>query len=448
MPDNNSSLSGYIRPLAFLDGDEYTRGVTKKEPGLDRLLDFLFDKDAPHDMASVLKRYKDVFQGAADMPLAPYEPVFMQKLVWPLRHAKASYVLGNYLGTITLCGLVCEMLAILLYEMSPVSLGQGGQPLSQADQKKLFGDTFEGLRQERRVRILGLLGIIDDDLKSKFGMVRKSRNDYLHKLSQEHADLAKDAATAYRETLSLVIRSLGFGIKTGRFVFNQRFLAYLAQKGVLNEPPDSYDTTEVKRPFTILGIPVTVKSKKLRASIRRVLLQIRQRRPKDFVRLKSQVLGIIPLPDAEAEEGTPGEWQKIDINYADYPGGAVPFEVETSPPGHIAIWEGLEEDEHVWVLAHECGHACSTYDDRKRRNAPSDGWCSELAADWYAYRWGFGRDIAKHRKDRLAIHHGPGPGQTAEDYVNGVCHTYRVTRNHCMRLVTTPQGEPPAEIEP
>jgi hypothetical protein len=202
----------------------------------------------------------------------------------------------------------------------------------------------------------------------------------------------------------------------------------------------------MKQPFTILGIPVTVKSKKLRAAIRRVLSQIQHRRPQDFVRLKSQVLAIIPLPDAEAEDGTQGEWKTVRINYADYPGGMVPFEVAMSPPGRIAIWEGLKEDKHVCILAHEFGHACSTSDDRERRNAPEDEWSSELAADWYAYRWGFGRDIARHRKDRRFAHHAVGPGQTIEEHVNGAWHRYRVTRNHCMRLIETYQGEPPAEF--
>ena len=193
MPDNTLSLSGNVRPLAFRDGDEYVWGVTKNEPSLDRLLDFLFDEEAPHDIASVLKRYKEVFEGTADMSIAPDDPIFLQKLVRPLRHAKASYVLGNYLGTIVLCGLACEMLAILLYEMSPVSMGKERRPLSKKRQGKLFGRAFEKLGQQRRVEILHLMSVIDNDLKAKFDTIRTSRNKYLHALSQEHENLAEDS---------------------------------------------------------------------------------------------------------------------------------------------------------------------------------------------------------------------------------------------------------------
>ena len=82
------------------------------------------------------------------------------------------------------------------------------------------------------------------------------------------------------------------------------------------------------------------------------------------------------------------------------------------------------------TLAHEFGHACSRWEDLERRQAPSDEWASELTADWYAYKWGFGRLIARQRKTRDHLHHGPGPGETCElGQLDRSMRRFRVTRS-------------------
>ena len=251
MTEEGLVMAGFVRPLSFSEVDDWPRGATSHKPSQDGLLEFLFAPGLPHDMDAVLERYRTVTENTEELGLVPYEPTFMQKLVWPLRHAKACYMLGNYIGTIALCGMVCEMLAILLYEMSPIRLGPAGRPLSKAAQKKLLGATFERHGQERRAEILCLLGVIDDELKSKFGLVRTNRNKYLHALSHEHGDVAKDAATAYRETLLLVVKGLGYTIKDGRFVFHQRVMKYLADRGLLRragEPNVQPDNTQHEQP--------------------------------------------------------------------------------------------------------------------------------------------------------------------------------------------------------
>jgi hypothetical protein len=83
------------------------------------------------------------------------------------------------------------------------------------------------------------------------------------------------------------------------------------------------------------------------------------------------------------------------------------------------------------TLVHEFGHACTREDDRRRRTAPCDEWASEACADWYAYKWGFGRLIRKHAKTRQLGHHGALPGQTIE--IDGA--RYRMTRAFCYRCL-------------
>ena len=55
-------------------------------------------------------------------------------------------MLGNYAAVIAVCGMVAEMLAIFLWELSSVKL----------DEKLVFGCKFKKLRQERRVKMLQL----------------------------------------------------------------------------------------------------------------------------------------------------------------------------------------------------------------------------------------------------------------------------------------------------
>jgi len=186
----------------------------------------------------------------------------------------------------------------------------------------------------------------------------------------------------------------------------------------------------------ILGIPVTVESKQLRATIRSVLQQIEQRCPQDFARLKARVVAIIPLSKEIEDDGSIGLWRTCEVEaerlVCDTSGrGLEP----NAAAGEVAIWEGLDEAAQAEVVAHELGHACSTRADLARRRAPAYEWASELAADWYAYRWGFGRDIERNRRQQGFVHHAVGPGQMIDVNVDGMWRRYRVTRNHCMRLV-------------
>jgi hypothetical protein len=102
--------------------------------------------------------------------------------------------------------------------------------------------------------------------------------------------------------------------------------------------------------------------------------------------------------------------------------------------------EKIPIDRLISTFAHELGHAATCQEDRNRRKAPFDEWDSELAADWYAYKWGFGREIARHRKIRDWGHHLTAPGSTFEVGHDGKIYHYRITRNFCVRLVKVSSG--------
>jgi hypothetical protein len=64
-------------------------------------------------------RYREIAPEPVQLFAVPAEERILDKLIWPLRHAKASFMLGNHVGTIALGGMVAEMVAMLLFR--PVS---------------------------------------------------------------------------------------------------------------------------------------------------------------------------------------------------------------------------------------------------------------------------------------------------------------------------------------
>lgn len=160
----------------------------------------------------------------------------------------------------------------------------------------------------------------------------------------------------------------------------------------------------------------------MRQSIQIILDEIRESFPCDFQRIHQRVEGFEPL--RRTADGTEGEWVASK-------GGAIMYDFESS--GVIRLLEKL--DSPVAVIAHELGHVCTREEDFTRRDGFDSAWASELCADYYAYKWGFGRAIARHRPFRDLSHHGPAPNQvfTIEDSHAGRVHRYRVTRHFYIR---------------
>jgi hypothetical protein len=134
-------------------------------------------------------------------------------------------MVGNYLGTISLSGMVAEMVAMLLWEITDAQIN--GRPMAKADETLLFGSKFEKLGQERRVAVLSAYGIIDDKTKSDFDKIREIRRRYLHLWSEEHDRLPTDGVRSFHAAVSLVVTALGQDVQEGRFVLNPRLVRYL-----------------------------------------------------------------------------------------------------------------------------------------------------------------------------------------------------------------------------
>ena len=147
----------------------------------------------------------------------------------------------------------------------------------------------------------------------------------------------------------------------------------------------------------VSGITCTLRTVPARRALRKVLSQIKKKCPRDFARLQKRLTAVHP-----------GEWDNGTL------GEARPATVEDDRLQTVYVAENQEPWALEATLAHELGHVCSTQSDLDRRTTEDNEWASEGAADWYAYKWGFGKLIARDRRTRDLHHHGWWPGQTFE----------------------------------
>lgn len=223
----------FVNPLVAFFADPNWKAMQQDAPTLEAALEYLCDPNVDSSLDAIITRYKEAKDDPRGLFAAPNEPQILEKLVWPLRNAKSSYMLGNYLGTIALCGMVAEMIAILLFEMSDLRFQNG--PMTDAAQKALFGSTFEKLGQDRRVAVLHGFGLVNDATKSQFDQIRTIRKRYLHLWSHGHDSLAADAVKCYQAALGVVVTVIGQDIKDDRIVVNPNLVKYLRERGLIQQ---------------------------------------------------------------------------------------------------------------------------------------------------------------------------------------------------------------------
>src|ERR1700683_3071319 len=190
------------------------------DPGADppseaQLLDWLFTPEGDRGSEIFVTRYREV-DCDDTLFLAPNEKSLLQKLVWPLRHAKGSYALGNYLGCIAWSARWSRFCSgIFLSYASRKNRGM------KRRRRPYFGLTFEKLGQARRIKVLCAVGVVKSESSVVFDGLRNIRNKYLHFLSQSHELAASDAKQAYQHASKLVEIVLGVRCEGGAVVFGQ-----------------------------------------------------------------------------------------------------------------------------------------------------------------------------------------------------------------------------------
>jgi len=230
-------IEAFINPLAFLKVDEPWATHLNDTATPENILKYMCTPGVDSKVQGFVERYKEVSREKTRLFAAPVENRILEKLVWPLRHSKACYMAGNWLGTIALCGMVSEMVAVLLYELSEIKINNRKMTLS--DEKALWGSSFEKLGQDKRVKILHVYNIIDDETKAHFDLIRTTRKKYLHLWSQDHDSLPKDAVQLFNSAAAVVVKAIGQDIREGKIYLNPTLIKYLERKGVYTPDEDN-----------------------------------------------------------------------------------------------------------------------------------------------------------------------------------------------------------------
>ena len=235
MPNGNT-IKAWINPLAFIELEGPSADTTASISA-EAILRFLCLPETAPDNKSFVERYKRISEGQEWLSVAPAETKILEKLVWPLRQAKASYILGNNLAAVALCGMVAEMVAVLLWRLAETKLN--GETLTEKYEAEIFGSRFDRLGQERRIKILSAYGIIAQADVKDFDKIRLTRNLYLHRWSEDHTGLSEDAEECFRAATRLVAKVIGQDFQDGEMRLNPRLWKYLQEKGVVEPDQDS-----------------------------------------------------------------------------------------------------------------------------------------------------------------------------------------------------------------
>ena len=221
-------FSAYINPLQFQEVD--IPSTFSKLPSAEEIIKFCCPINTDSSIPALVDRYKSINAEKRRLFAAPMEPRILDKIIWPLRSAKSACMLGNYIGCISLCGMVAEMLAMLIYEISDFFVN--GKLMTTEQEKSVFGCKFEKLGQDRRIKVLNAYKIIDGELKNKFDLIRNTRKKYLHLWSHDHDCLYADAIKLYSVSVEIAVHIIGQDIHDGKISLNPRLIEYLKKNGI------------------------------------------------------------------------------------------------------------------------------------------------------------------------------------------------------------------------
>lgn len=226
-----------LNPLTMVEEWDGEAGITA-----DDLLKFLCRPHSDGDPKSLLRRYRELDErGGPQLYCVPAEDRILEKLVWPLKYAKAAYMTGNDLAAIALCGTVAEMVANLHWQLARVQIM--GRVMSDEDEGHLLGMNFEKLRQGRRVDVLKAYGVIDRTDNENFKTIAGHRNKYMHSWSHGHHKIRDHAKECYHCTVELVINVIGQEFDNGKLLLKVRVVEFLKKKGLFQVANDTQNTS-------------------------------------------------------------------------------------------------------------------------------------------------------------------------------------------------------------
>ncbi|GAH02672.1 unnamed protein product [marine sediment metagenome] len=206
----------------ILDKDEkgpYYEGIRER-------LEHFFGFPLDNLSSEILTRYIEVTTKDVHLQFMPSQNNIINRLLKPLKFAKKSYCFAEYTSTIALCGIVGEMLAILIWKMHKITVKE--KPITEIQEEGLFGCKFEELNQFACIKILRTLDCITETQSGNFTKIRKKRNFYMHHWNIDLNKEKKDAKDIYKTTFRLYKKITDMKLdKTGNLILDHLFLRFL-----------------------------------------------------------------------------------------------------------------------------------------------------------------------------------------------------------------------------
>lgn len=209
--------AAYIDRL--LDGKDHTGDVEY------RMLRHVLEFPPEHLDRSVLERYVKVSAAETYTAIFPHTDKLFARFLLPFRSAKRTYCLGEYLASIELSAHLGEMLALLLWQITPKVLN--GKPMDAVAEKAIWGVEFEKLGQEKRIDLLQTFGAVSADDAMHLDFLRATRRKYFHFWSSGTEALPDDALACFLRLSSLVRSVLQIEYENGAVKLNPLLSAYL-----------------------------------------------------------------------------------------------------------------------------------------------------------------------------------------------------------------------------
>ena len=131
--DTPKTISGWLRPLSMPSIQVHPFETPERKIDPIALIRDLC-RDRPEEpLAAIKERYLKLSTADLDIPIVPAENLILEKIVWPFKSAKQAFCLADYVGCIALCGMVCEMAVIFIYDLMANSMDI--KQLSEGHQK-------------------------------------------------------------------------------------------------------------------------------------------------------------------------------------------------------------------------------------------------------------------------------------------------------------------------
>lgn len=201
------------------DGKDHTGDIEY------RMMRQVLELPLEHLPQEVLERYVEVSSKESYIAIFPHTDKLFDRFLFPFKSAKRLYCLGEYLATIEVSAHLGEMLALLLWQITPITMD--GKRIEADMEKAIWGTEFEKMGQEKRINLLKVFGAVSEQDAQNLDFLRATRRKYFHFWSASISGIKEDALNCFLKVAMLVKNVLQISYVEGALAINPLLHAYL-----------------------------------------------------------------------------------------------------------------------------------------------------------------------------------------------------------------------------